>query len=91
MPKNAEAWKQSIEQNPDEADDLQNAANDYATENGYTQEDVNTSPNPDEVSNYTCNPYSYWFGYPSWYPYSYWYPYPYWFDCGFYHDRSGRL
>ncbi len=88
---NAEAWKQRIEQNPDEANDLQNAANDYATENGYTQEEVNTSPNPDDVSNYTCHPYSYWFGYPTWYPYSYWYPYPFWFDCGFYHDRSGRL
>jgi hypothetical protein len=87
----AEAWKQSIEQNPDEANDLKNAATDYATENGYTQEEVNTSPDPDEVSNYTCNPYSYWFGYPTWYPYSYWYPYPYWFDCGFYHDRSGRI
>ncbi|MGA9364174.1 MAG: hypothetical protein WBW16_07380 [Bacteroidota bacterium] len=87
----AEAWKQTIEQNPDEANDLQNAAKDYATENGYTQEEVNTSPNPDDVSNYTCNPYSYWFGYPTWYPYSYWYPYPYWFDCGFYHDRSGRI
>ena len=33
----AEAWKQSIEQNPDEAEDLKNAANDYATENGYTR------------------------------------------------------
>lgn len=88
---NSEAWKQSIEQNPDVAKDLQNAANDYATENGYTKEEVNTSPNPDDVSNYICNPYSYWFGYPTWYPYSYWYPYPFWFDCGFYHDRSGKI
>jgi hypothetical protein len=87
----AEAWKQSIEQNPDEADDLKNAANDYATENGYTQEEVNASPEPEYVSNYTCNPYSYWFGYPTWYPYSYWYPYPFWFDCGFYYDRHGRI
>jgi hypothetical protein len=86
-----EAWKQSIEQNPDEANDLQNAAKDYAAENGYTQQEINASPTPDEVSNYTCNPYSYWFGYPTWYPYSYWYPYPYWFDCGFYRDRSGRI
>jgi hypothetical protein len=87
----AEAWKQNLEQNPEEATDLQNAANDYATENGYTDEDVNTSPNPDDVTNYTCTPYSYWFGYPTWYPYSYWYPYPFWFDCGFYRDRSGRM
>jgi hypothetical protein len=87
----AEAWKQSIEQNPDEAEDLKNAANDYATENGYTQEEVNAPPDPDYVTNYTCYPYPYWYGYPTWYPYSYWYPYPYWFDCGFYHDRRGQI
>ena len=87
----AEAWKQSIEQNPDEAEDLKSAANDYATENGYTEEDVNTAPDSDYINNYTCYPYPYWYGYPTWYPYSYWYPYPYWFDCGFYHDRHGKM
>ncbi|MGA9407019.1 MAG: hypothetical protein WBW71_07795 [Bacteroidota bacterium] len=87
----AEAWKDSIDDNPDEASDLQSAASDYATENGYTPEEVNAAPDPDYVQNYTCNPYPYWFGYPTWYPYSYWYPYPYWFDCGFYHDRSGKI
>ena len=87
----AEAWKQSIEQNPDEAEDLKNAANDYATENGYTEEDVNSTPDSDYINNYTCYPYPYWYGYPTWYPYSYWYPYPYWFDCGFYHDRRGNI
>ncbi|MGA7162054.1 MAG: hypothetical protein WBZ48_13715 [Bacteroidota bacterium] len=87
----AEAWKDSVEQNPQEASDLQSAAADYATENGYTKEEVEAAPDPDYVQNYTCNPYPYWFGYPTWYPYSYWYPYPYWFDCGFYHDRYGRI
>ncbi len=87
----AEAWKQSIEQNPDEAEDLKNAATDYATENGYTEEEVNTAPDPEYVDNYRCNPYSYWFGYPTWYPYSYWYPYPFWFDCGFYSNRRGHI
>jgi hypothetical protein len=87
----AETWKQSIEQNPDEAEDLKNAANDYATENGYSEEEVNAPPDPEYVSNYTCYPYPYWYGYPTWYPYSYWYPYPYWFDCGFYHDRRGQI
>jgi len=87
----AAAWQQNIEQNPDEADDLQHAAMDYANDNGYTQADENAAPTPEQVTNYTCNPYSYWFGYPSWYPYSYWYPYPYWFDCGFYHDRYGKF
>jgi hypothetical protein len=87
----AAAWKQDIQQNPDEASDLKSAANDYATENGYTQEEINIAPSPEYMANYTCNPYSYWFGYPTWYPYSYWYPYPYWFDCGFYYDAWGNM
>jgi len=87
----AAAWKESVEQNPDEAADLKNAADDYAKENGYTSDEVNSAPDPQYVSNYTCNPYPYWFGYPTWYPYSYWYPYPYWFDCGFYHDAHGHM
>ena len=86
----AAAWQQNIEQNPDEADDLQHAAMDYANDNGYTQADENAAPTPEQVTNYTCSPYSYWFGYPTWYPYSYWYPYPYWFDADFYHDRYGQ-
>jgi len=85
------SWQQSIQQNPDDAADLQNAAADYAQENGYSQADITTAPNPEEVANYTCYPYSYWTGYPSWYPYSYWYPYPFWFDCGFYRDRGGHI
>ena len=87
----AEAWKQTIQQNPDEANDMKNAAHDYAKENGYSEEEVTTPPDPNYVTNYTCNPYSYWYGYPSWYPYSYWYPYPYWFDCGFYYDAFGNM
>lgn len=87
----AEAWKQNMEQNPDQAQDLKNAATDYATENGYTSDEINTVPNPEYISNYTCSPYSYWFGYPTWYPYSYWYPYPFWFDCGFYYGPGGNM
>ena len=87
----AAAWKQSIEENPEEAEDLKNAATDYATENGYSKEDVISAPEPGYVDNYVCYPYRYWFGYPAWYPYSYWYPYPFWFDCGFHFDRHGRI
>ena len=87
----AEAWKQNMQQNPDEANDLKNASADYATENGYTTDEINTAPDPDYINNYTCSPYSYWFGYPTWYPYSYWYPYPFWFDCGFYYDSYGNM
>jgi len=87
----AAAWKQTIEDNPDQAADLQSAGADYAADNGYSQDDVNAIPAADEINNYTCAPYPYWFGYPSWYPYDYWYPYPYWFDCGYYRAPGGRI
>jgi len=87
----AATWKQNVEQNPDDANDLKSAAKDYANENGYTQDEISTAPSPEYISNYTCVPYSYWFGYPIWYPYSYWYPYPFWFDCGFYYDAYGNM
>jgi len=87
----AAAWKEEIKQNLDETNDLKSAATDYATENGYSQEEINTPPSTEYMSNYSCYPYSYWFGYPTWYPYSYWYPYPYWFDCGFYYDAYGNM
>ena len=87
----AAAWKESIQSDPEAQDDLNKAGEDYATENGYTEDDVSAAPDPEYVDNYTCNPYPYWFGYPTWYPYDYWYPYPFWFDCGFYHDRHGHI
>ncbi len=86
-----EQWKQSIKDNPEDAADLKSAGEEYAKENGYTQDEINITPSPDYVTTYTCYPYSYWFGYPTWYPYSYWYPYPFWFDCGYYYDAYGNL
>ncbi len=87
----AAEWKKTIEDNPDAANELKSAANDYAQENGYSDDEVHTAPDPDYIANYTCTPYSYWFGYPTWYPYSYWYPYPFWFDCGFYYNSYGNM
>ncbi|MGD0711841.1 MAG: hypothetical protein ABR968_11765, partial [Bacteroidales bacterium] len=87
----AATWKQNIQQDPQEANDLKSAATDYAKSNGYTQEEINETPSPEYITTYVCYPYPYWFGYPSWYPYSYWYPYPYWYDCGFYYDPYGNL
>ena len=84
-------WKKTIEENPDAAADMKSASNEYAQENGYSEDEIHTSPTPDYVTNYNCTPYSYWFGYPTWYPYSYWYPYPFWFDCGFYYDAFGNM
>ncbi|HTX17850.1 MAG TPA: hypothetical protein VMG34_04240 [Bacteroidota bacterium] len=87
----AEAWKETVESDPDAEAELNKAADDYASENGYTQQEVDAAPDPQYVTTYVCYPYPYWFGYPTWYPYDYWYPYPFWFDCGFYHDRRGHI
>ena len=87
----AAEWKKTIESNPDAANDLRSAGNDYAMENGYSQDEMNVAPDPDYVTNYYSAPYSYWFGYPTWYPYSYWYPHPYWYDCGFYYNSYGAM
>jgi hypothetical protein len=84
-------WQQQLKDNPEAQADLKKAGNEYAQANGYSQDDFNTAPNPGEVENYTCAPYSYWFGYPTWYPYSYWYPYPYWYDCGYYFNSYGAM
>jgi hypothetical protein len=88
---NTEAWKDSIEENPEAEQDLDSAGDEYAAANGYTEKDIETAPDSAYVANYTCQPYPFWFGYPTWYPYSYWYPYPFWFDCGFYRNRAGRI
>ena len=87
----AASWKSDIQNDPESASDLKNAAGEYAKENGYSDEDINTVPEDNYISNYRCYPFPYWFGYPVWYPYHYWYPYPYWFDCGFYYDRFGQM
>jgi len=84
-------WKQSLQQDSGAQDELKAAANEYATDNGYSQNDVDAPMDSTQADNASVYPYSYWFGYPTWYPYSYWYPYPYWYDWGFYYGPYGNL
>lgn len=84
-------WKQSLQQDSGTQDELKAAANEYATDNGYNQSDVDAPLDSTQVDNTAVYPYSYWFGYPTWYPYSYWYPYPYWYDWGFYYGPYGNI
>ena len=84
-------WKQNIQQDTGAQQELQDAANEYATDNGYTQSDVDAPVDASIVNNYPVYPYSFWFGYPTWYPYAYWYPYPYWYDWGFYYGPGGQM
>jgi hypothetical protein len=67
------------------------AANEYATDNGYSQQTVDAPLDSTQVDNTAVYPYSYWFGYPTWYPYAYWYPYPWWYDWGFYYGPYGNI
>ncbi len=85
-------WKQTLQSDSGTRNDMKAAANEYATNNGYSTRDVDAPMDSNQIENSaTVYPYSYWFGYPSWYPYSYWYPYPYWYDWGFYYDSYGDL
>src|ERR1035437_203983 len=85
----ADEWKQSMNDNPQAQEEYTQAAQEYAQDNGYQPEDYNASMTQD-VTNYSSNPYNWWFGYPSWYPYDYWNPYPYWYDWGFYYGPGRR-
>jgi hypothetical protein len=84
-------WKQTMQQDTGAQTEMKAAANEYATDNGYNQSDVDAPLDDADVNNYAVYPYSYWFGYPTWYPYSYWYPYPYWYDWGFYYGPGGNM
>jgi hypothetical protein len=85
----ADDWKQSMNDDPQAQEEYTQAAQEYAQDNGYQPEDYNASMTQD-VTNYNSNPYNWWFGYPSWYPYDYWNPYPYWYDWGFYYGPGRR-
>jgi hypothetical protein len=88
--KEADDWKQSLNNNPQAQEEYINAAQEYAQDNGYQPDDYN-APLTQDVTNYNTNPYNWWFGYPSWYPYDYWNPYPYWYDWGFYYNPGRNV
>ena len=79
----ANDWKQSMNDDPQAQKEYVQAAQEYAQENGY-QPDVYNTPMTEFDTNYSSNPYNWWFGYPSWYPDNSWNPNPYWYDWGFY-------
>ncbi|MGC4021739.1 MAG: hypothetical protein QM734_07250 [Cyclobacteriaceae bacterium] len=42
-------------------------------------------------TNYSPNPYPYWYGYPYWYSYPIWYPRPLYYYTGFYFGTGGNV
>ena len=85
----ASDWENSMNSNPKAKQQFEQAAIEYAKENGYTLEDT-TRLATNAVDRYVYS-YNWWFGYPSWYPYAYWYPYPYWYDWGFYYGPGRHM
>jgi hypothetical protein len=83
-------YKKKLNDNPDAAKELDQAAEEYAQSNNYVlpnrDQDVYITnnyynTNPSRV--YYSNPYSYWCGYPYWYTTPLWYPSSYWYDFRF--------
>ncbi len=94
-----ENWKSTLENDPAAKAELQAAANEYATENGYSTDDYSGDDNYYDSDYYDRDndiqvwhyyaPYPYWYGYPYWEPYPRWHPYHWWWDwgCHFYPNR----
>ena len=89
--KETEDWKNNINNDAQAKAQLEQAANAYASENGYHEHQYRHHHHHDYIEHYRVYCYPYWFGYPWWYPYHYWYPYPYWYDWGFYYGPYGEV
>jgi hypothetical protein len=80
------AFKNQLANDPDAMKEYGQAANDYASANGYA---LPGQLNYVNDAYYYGNPYSYWFGYPSWYTYPNWYPGSFGYNSGFYSGAGG--
>ena len=93
--KEVSAWKKELEENPEAMKEYEQAAQDFAKDQGY-DDDVYSGPAPDVYADqvyvdYIWTPYPYWFGYPYWYSYPCWYPYPYWYHWGYYYGPGNVI
>ncbi len=82
-------WKKSLEENPEALAEYEQAADEFAREQGYDQSDY-SEPMPQQYTtdvyvHYIWRPYPYWFGWPWWYSCECWYPYPWWYHWGYYY------
>jgi hypothetical protein len=83
-----ETLKKQIADDPKAAEELSQAAKDYASDNGYDPP-TQQNDNIDNGGSYYADPYSYWFGYPYWYASPMWYPGSFWYESGFYMGLGG--
>lgn len=83
--KDIAAWQQKMKDDPEAEKEMEQAAKDYAQDQGQEGDNYYAPADQSAVNNYTCEPYPYWCGFPWWYDYEYWYPFPVWWDWGFYY------
>lgn len=88
-------WKQSLENDPDAMEEYEQAAREFARDQGYNETDYE-QPIPAKYTTevYVYNiwrPYPYWFGWPWWYSYDCWYPYPWWYHWGYYYGPGNVI
>ncbi|HET6244083.1 MAG: DUF3300 domain-containing protein [Bacteroidetes bacterium] len=93
--KNAEEtaeWQKKLEENPELLEEYTNAAEEYAEDNGFDQNEYRQERTQvNEVIYHHYYSYPFWFGYPHWFPYSYWYRWPIWYDWGFFYGHGGAI
>jgi hypothetical protein len=89
------AWKQQLEENPEAMAEYEQAAREFAAEQGYSQATYEAPPAEEPAVqvhvHHVWRPYPYWFGWPYWYAYSNWYPYPWWYHWGYYYGRGNVI
>jgi hypothetical protein len=97
-------YKKQVENDPKMQEEMKKSAQDFA--DSYSANDDSESPSDAVVNqqqpttvinnnyystNYSPNPYPYWFGYPYWYSYPMWYPMPLYYYTGFYFGGGGNV
>ncbi len=90
--KEAEEWKQRLEDDPELAGEFQNSAENYAQERGYTEEEIRQEREVvTHVAYHHFYSYPYWFGSPHWYPVSFWHRWPLRYDWGFFYGPGNVM
>lgn len=83
-------WNQGLDEDPQALEETQEAAEQFAKDNGYDTSESDTSSGSFHFA-LSLNPYPYWFGYPAWYATPVWRPYPLWYHTGWYYGPGRRV
>jgi hypothetical protein len=88
----AEEWKQRLEDDSELLEDFQNSAENYARERGYSEEEIRQERQIiSHVTYHHFYSYPYWFGFPYWYPTSFWHRWPLRYDWGFFYGPGNVM